>query len=82
VRDRIAVMNSKLRNANGEASLFIHPKCKELIADFEQVCYREDSMQVDKDKDRMRTHLSDALGYLIWQQFRVGKIGERGHRVV
>lgn len=82
VRDRIALMNSKLRNANGETTLFIHPKCKELIADFEQVCYREDSLQIDKDKDRMRTHLSDALGYLMWQQFRVGKIGEIGHRVL
>ena len=82
VRERIAVMNSKLRNANGEATLIVHPKCKELIADFEQVCYREDSMQIDKDKDRMRTHLSDALGYLIWQKFRVAKIGEKGHRVL
>jgi hypothetical protein len=82
VRDRIAVVNSRLRNANGEVRLFIDPKCKELIADFEQVCYREDSLQVDKEKDRMRTHLSDALGYLIWQECTRKCIGEKGNRVV
>jgi hypothetical protein len=81
VRERIAVVNSRLRNANGDARLFIDPKCKELIADFEQVCYREDSLQVDKEKDRMRTHLSDALGYLIWQECTRKSIGEKGNRV-
>jgi len=52
-----------------------------LRADFEQVAYEEDSTQVDKDKDRRRTHLSDALGYLIWQEDRNGTIGERGERL-
>jgi hypothetical protein len=82
VRERIAVVNSRLRNANGEARLFVDPKCKELIADFEQVCYREDSLQVDKEKDRMRTHLSDALGYLIWQECARKAIGEQPHRMM
>ncbi len=81
VRDRIALVNSRLRNASGEATLFVDPKCKELIADFEQVCYREDSLEVDKEKDRMRTHLSDALGYLIWQECR-GTAGEKGNRLL
>jgi len=56
------------------------PKCKELIADLEQVSYLEDSTQIDKDKDRRRTHLSDALGYLIWQESR-GTVGEKGVRL-
>jgi phage terminase large subunit len=81
VRDRVQLVNARLRNARDEVQLFIDPKCKELIADFEQVSYEEDSTQVDKDKDRRRTHLSDALGYLIWQEDRNGTIGERGERL-
>jgi hypothetical protein len=52
-----------------------------LIADFEQVSYQEDSTQIDKEKDRRRTHLSDALGYLICQEGRNGPVGERGVRL-
>jgi phage terminase large subunit len=82
VRDRILTVNSKLRNAAGDKRLLLDPKCKELIADFEQVCYKADSTQIDKDKDRRRTHLSDALGYLLWQEFRqTGPAGERGNRL-
>jgi len=71
-----------LRNAAGETRLFINSKCKELIEDFEQVSYKADSMQIDKEKDRRRTHLSDALGYLLWQEFRhMGAAGERCSRL-
>ena len=45
-------------------------RCKELIKDFEQVTYKADSNLIDKEKDRRRTHLSDALGYLVWQECR------------
>jgi hypothetical protein len=42
------------------------------------VCFKEDTSLIDKDRDRMRTHLSDALGYVLWQECRAGlKIGER-----
>src|SRR6202167_5775448 len=81
VRERVSLVNAKLKNARGEVRLFVDPKCTELIHDFEQVSYVEDSTQVDKDKDRRRTHLSDALGYLIWQEDRNGTIGERGERL-
>jgi hypothetical protein len=81
VRDRVSLVNARLRNTRGETRLFIDPKCIELIADFEQVSYREDSTEIDKDKDRNRTHLSDALGYLIWQEDRKGTAGERGERL-
>ena len=81
VRDRVSLMNARLRNARDEVQLFVDPKCKELIDDFEQVSYQEESTQIDKDKDRKRTHLSDALGYLIWQEDRNVTIGERGERL-
>lgn len=80
VRDRITAVNSKLRSAHGDIRLYVDPTCKELIADFEEVCYREDSTEIDKDRDRRRTHLSDALGYLICRESR-GTIGERAVRL-
>jgi len=42
---------------------------------------RAKAMQIDKDKDRRRTRMSDVLGYLIWQKDRSGTIGERGERL-
>jgi len=81
VRDRISLMNAMLRTASGEIRLMVDPKCKELIKDFEQVSYKADTTLIDKERDRMRTHLSDALGYLIWQECRPrGEVGERSER--
>jgi PBSX family phage terminase large subunit len=83
VRTRVQAMNAKLKNAAGYVQLFVDPKCTELIQDFEQVSYKEDSMQIDKDKDRKRTHLSDALGYLIFQERQGTTVyGERGERLL
>src|SRR5262249_8716383 len=83
VRERVNLMNAKLRPATGEIQLFVHWRCKELIKDFEQVTYREDSNQIDKDRDRSRTHLSDALGYLVWQECRpMPTIGYRPERLL
>ena len=82
VRDRVTLMNAKLESAYGERTVRVDPRCKELIKDFEQVAYKEDSQAIDKDRDPKRTHLSDALGYLVWQEFREQvKVGERGRAV-
>lgn len=82
VRDRIHLVNTKLHSASGDVAILIDPKCKELIMDFEQVSYKGDSGQIDKDRDRMRTHVSDALGYLIWQECRpLPPIGEQTQRL-
>lgn len=82
VRERINLTNAKLRSATGEIGLLVDPKCKELIKDLEQVTYKADSNAIDKDRDRMRTHLSDALGYLLWQECRMlPRIGERQERL-
>jgi hypothetical protein len=83
VRERIQLTNSKLRSAAGEVQLFVDPKCKELIKDFEQVSYKPESNAVDKDKDHFRTHLSDALGYILWQECRPQPgIGEHSERLI
>lgn len=69
VQLRVGLMNAKLGSAAGRRTLFVHPRCKELIKDFEQVTYKEGSQVIDKERDPKRTHLSDALGYLVWQEF-------------
>jgi hypothetical protein len=82
VRERVNLTNAKLRSAAGDVWLLVDPKCKELIKDLEQVTYKADSKVIDKDRDRMRTHLSDALGYLLWQECRVlPRIGEQQERL-
>ena len=76
-------MNAQLRSAGGERRLLIDRRCKELIQDLEQVCYKPGSAQLDKDSDARRTHLSDALGYLLWQEFRpLSRVGEQSGKLV
>jgi hypothetical protein len=82
VRDRIATVNSMLESADGEVRLRVDRRCKELIKDFERVSYQADTMMIDMMSDPQRTHLSDALGYLLWQEFRQADIGERGERLL
>ncbi len=83
VRERIALVNAKLFSANEEARLFIDPRCKGLITDFEEVTFKPDSSIIDKDRDHKRTHLSDALGYLIWQECRPkATYGEQSRRLI
>jgi hypothetical protein len=68
VRERVNLMNKLLRSASGNVGVLIDSRCKELIKDFEEVCYKSETNQIDKERDRRRTHLSDALGYLVWQE--------------
>ena len=83
VRDRINLVNAKLRSASGDIRLLIDQRCTELLKDMEQVAYKENTAQIDKDRDRMRTHSSDALGYLLCQLYaQQGKtIGYRPGRI-
>ena len=59
------------------------PKCKELIKDLEELVYKNGSTLIDKERDPKRTHLSDALGYLVWQERDSGtKYGEQRRRLL
>jgi len=83
VKERINLVNAKLRSAAGEVRLLVDVKCKELIKDFEQVAFKADTFAIDKDRDRQRTHLSDALGYLLWQEHKeLPTVGERQGRIL
>jgi hypothetical protein len=68
VRQRVELVNSKLRTASGEVLLQVNPRCRELIKDFEEVTFQAGTMALDKSGDLRRTHLTDALGYLIWEE--------------
>jgi hypothetical protein len=82
VKDRANCVNAMLRNHAGEYRLLIHPRCKHLMKDFEQVCWKTDphgNSLADLDKsDPMRTHVSDAVGYYVSREFPMrGQHGER-----
>jgi Terminase large subunit, T4likevirus-type, N-terminal len=84
VRDRVNLVNAKLCSAAGERRLFVDPQCRELLRDLERVRWKADATgrptsELDKS-DRMRTHVSDALGYYVAAAFeRRGSVGERGN---
>ncbi|MEO8661106.1 MAG: hypothetical protein ABI693_21735 [Bryobacteraceae bacterium] len=81
VRERVALVNANLGNAEGDRRLFIDPKCRELIKDLVEVRYRSNG-EIDKSRDGARTHLSDALGYLILGEVKPDvRLGEQGHRL-
>jgi hypothetical protein len=44
-----------------------------LIRDLEQVNYKEGSVQIDKTRNILLTHPSDALGYLAEKDFSLNK---------
>jgi len=70
---RVNAMNALLCNYHGERRLLVAPQCRELIKDFERVCWTGDAHgnllgNIDKS-DPMRSHVSDALGYFVAQEF-------------
>lgn len=87
VKDRVNCVNAVLCNFAGERRLAIHPRCKELAKDFEQLAWKADAngntlSELDKS-DKMRSHISDALGYYIEREFPMKlKTGERSGRAI
>ncbi len=83
VRERVALVNARLFSADEEVRLLVHSRCAGLVTDLEEVTYKPDSGIIDKERDSKRTHLSDALGYLLWQEYRPrAKFGEQGRRLL
>jgi hypothetical protein len=63
VQDGINTVQAALRTASGEASLYIHPRCKRLIQSLDRFVYKEGSAQPDKTTGY--DHMADALRYLV-----------------
>ena len=79
VRDRVNAVNALLCNTHQQRRLFVDPRCKRLIRDFEQVVWKADSNrnllpQLDKANPQL-THVSDALGYLVEGEFGLRQSG-------
>ena len=83
VKDRVNCLNAAVLNQAGGRRLFIDLRCKELAKDLEQVVWKTDpngnTLSELNNSDRMRTHLSDALGYYVHSAYPMrGAVGERG----
>jgi hypothetical protein len=68
VRDRINNTQSMLL-AGDRRRLFVHPRCKKLIKALDGLTYRPDTNAPDKASGL--DHITDALGYLLWQEFNL-----------
>ena len=82
VKDRVNCVNARLENYAGQHRLFVDRNCRHLIRDLEQVSWKADpygNLLADLNKsDPTRTHVSDALGYLIAHEFPLQvKMGEK-----
>lgn len=69
VKDRINAVNAAFCNSLGEVRVQIDPRCKQLIADYEQVGWKSDNngnltAALDKSNPRL-THMADACDYFI-----------------
>jgi hypothetical protein len=69
VIDRVNSTNALLCNAKGRRRLFIHPRCKRLIAGLEKLSYKEGTSIVDKSQGL--DHHPDGLGYLVIGTFPI-----------
>ena len=63
IRDRVNALNSKLKNAQGISTLFVDPKCKNVINSLERLVYKPGTSIIEKDGKH--DHMADAVGYLV-----------------
>jgi hypothetical protein len=83
VKDRVNCVNAMLLNHDGKRRLFLDASCRELAKDLDQFVWKADPsgralVELDKS-DLMRSHTSDALGYMIAREFDMRpQVGERG----
>ena len=69
IADRFNNTNSNLLNARGLRRARIHPRCKWLIKGLEGHVYKEGTNLPNKDTGL--DHITDAFGYVLFQQFNV-----------
>ncbi len=77
-RDRVVVTNSRLKNAADVVRVYVDPaKAPHLVEDLE-LTQLDDNGELDEGPERKRTHISDALAYLLFQRCGSPVIGRRG----
>ena len=78
---RLNAVNARLKNAAGELRLLLEPDAApQTVRDFELVQLKDGAHHVEIDKPstepgKLRTHLSDALGYCIAEMHPVRERG-------
>jgi hypothetical protein len=74
-RERVNALCALFRNAHGKVGALIDPKCKWLLEDCGGTMLLEGgSGEIDKDRDPMRTHMTDAIGYLAEYEHGLRKV--------
>ena len=79
VKDRVNATNALFKDANGRVRCIIHPRAAKLVRALDGLVYREDTNVPDKSSGL--DHITDALGYMIWQRFNLLQQGWRPVRV-
>ena len=72
-RDRVVNVNRLFTNDQ----IIINSRCKKLIADLEQVTWKDNKLHEGTEKQL--THISDCLGYPTWQIFPMNTIIKRSY---
>jgi len=71
IQDRVNAVNCKLANSQNKIGIIINSEgCEDLIKDFEQVTYKQNSEIIDSSNPE-RTHNADNLGYMIERLFPI-----------
>jgi hypothetical protein len=73
VEDRFSACNALLENAAGQRRMFIDPRCKHLLDDIQQRCYRPGTRKPADSffRDRQMGHITDAMGYVVFYLFPI-----------
>jgi hypothetical protein len=73
LEDRFSACNALLENAAGQRRMFIDPRCKNLLADIQQRCYRPGSRKPAdlQSPGRQMGHITDAMGYVVYYLFPI-----------
>lgn len=74
-RSRVDSVNAKACDHRDLRSLWVDPRCEELIRDFEQVMWNDEGKALREWRlgaEILRTHLTDGLGYMIHRLFPGG----------
>jgi PBSX family phage terminase large subunit len=75
ITDRVNNVNRLLR----DGKIIISPKCKKLINDLEKVVWKGNDLNQSTDKSL--THISDALGYLVWALDPIGLTAKKAIQI-
>lgn len=76
-KDRVVAVNSRLRAADGTVRMLVDPEnAVPMIEDFDGVMTIPGTDgELNKDMDDKRTHISDAVGYLVVKRYGIPGLG-------